>query len=241
MTIENNFSEHPGFRRTFKKDQLPLRAAADLAKASCSVDVLSGGRFLFGVASGDRPVEFPLYGYEHARRGEDFRVRLTDVRSLYRDAGPIEVLRSSLGYPIEVLPKPAVTPAVPTLITGFEQQSLDWIAQSADGWMTYHRDPQAQKVIVDRWNESVDITATRWHKPVMQSLYVDLTSDPNAVAKPIHLGYRLGRNRLKELLSTLRSAGIAHVALNLKYGSRPAPEVVDEITEHVLPHFPSHE
>jgi uncharacterized protein (DUF1501 family) len=143
MTIENNFSEHPGFRRTFKKDQLPLRAAADLAKASCSVDVLSGGRFLFGVASGDRPVEFPLYGYEHARRGEDFRVRLTDVRSLYRDAGPIEVLRSSLGYPIEVLPKPAVTPAVPTLITGFEQQSLDWIAQSADGWMTYHRDPHA--------------------------------------------------------------------------------------------------
>jgi luciferase-type oxidoreductase len=45
---------------------LPLRAAIDLAKARYSVDVLSGGRFLFGVASGDRPVGFPLYGYEHA-------------------------------------------------------------------------------------------------------------------------------------------------------------------------------
>lgn len=52
---------------------LPLRAAVDLAKASASVDVLSGGRFLFGVSSGDRPVEFPLYGYEHAQRGEDLR------------------------------------------------------------------------------------------------------------------------------------------------------------------------
>jgi luciferase-type oxidoreductase len=220
---------------------LPLRAAVDLAKASSSLDVLSGGRFLFGVASGDRPVEFPLYGYEHARRGEDFRARLTEVQGLYQDAGPIELIRNSLGYPIEVLPKPSVAPTVPILITGFAQQSLDWVAQNADGWMTYHRDPQAQKVVVDRWNEAVDIAGQRRFKPVMQSLYVDLTNDPNAAAKPIHLGYRLGRNRLKELLSTLRSAGIAHIAINLKYGSRPAPEVLEEIAEHVLPHFPSHE
>lgn len=219
---------------------LPLRAAVDLAKASASVDVLSGGRFLFGVASGDRPVEFPLYGYEHASRGEDFRARLNEVRNFYLDKGPIEAVRNALGYPIEILPKPAVTPTVPVLITGYAQQPLDWVAQNADGWMTYHRDPQAQKVIVDRWNAAVDTTAGRGFKPVMQSLYIDLTHDPDAAASPIHLGYKLGRNRLKTLLSVLRSAGIAHVALNLKYGSRPAPEVLNEIAEHVLPHFPSH-
>lgn len=220
---------------------LPLRAAVDLAKASCSLDVLSGGRFLFGVASGDRPVEFPLYGYEHARRGEDFRARLTEVRGLYRNAGPIEVMRNSLGYPIEVLPRPAFAPTVPVLITGFSQQPLDWIAQNADGWMTYPREPQAQKAIVDQWHDAVDSTGEGSFKPVMQSLYVDLTKDPDAAAKPIHLGYRLGRNRLKEILFTLRIAGIAHVAINLKYGSRPAPEVLEEIAEHVLPHFPSHQ
>lgn len=218
---------------------LPLRPAVDLAKASASLDVLSGGRFLFGVASGDRPVEFPLYGYEHARRGEDFRARLTEVRGIYRDAGPLEVVRNSLGYSIEVLPKPAAAPSVPFLITGFAQQSLDWVARNADGWMTYPREPTAQKEAVDRWNEAVRLTGETRYKPVMQSLYVDLTIDPDEGAKPIHLGYRLGRNRLKELLMTLRTAGIAHVALNLKYGSRPAPEVVEEIAEHVLPHFPS--
>lgn len=220
---------------------LPLRAAVDLAKASSSVDVLSGGRFLFGVASGDRPVEFPLYGYEHARRGEDFRARFTEVRGLYQGAGPIEVIRNSLGYPIEVLPKPTVAPTVPMLVTGFSQQSLEWVAQHADAWMTYHRDPPTQKVIVDRWNEAVNLTGELGFKPVMQSIYIDLTNDPNAAATPIHLGYRLGRNPLKELLTTLRSTGISHVAINLKYGSRPAPEVVEEIAEHVLPHFPSHE
>lgn len=220
---------------------LPLRAAVDLAKASASVDVLSGGRFLYGVASGDRPIEFPLYGYEHARRGEDFRTRLTEIRGLYRDAGPIEGIRTSLGTPIEFLPKPPVAPSVPILITGFSQQNLEWLAQNADGWMTYPRDPPAQKKIVNQWNEAVAITGESRYKPVMQSLYLDLTSDPNAVATPIHLGYRVGRNRLKEILALLRLAGIGHVALNLKYGSRPAAEVVEEIAEHVLPHFPSHE
>lgn len=220
---------------------LPLRPAVDLAKASASLDVLSGGRFLFGVASGDRPIEFPLYGQEHARRGEEFRTRLTEVRGIYRNAGPIEVIRNSLGYVIEVLPKPTVAPSVPILITGFAQQSFDWLARNADGWMTYPRDPRTQKGIVDQWNEAVRITGESRHKPVMQSLYVDLAIDPNAEVTPIHLGYRLGRNRLTEILTMLQSAGIAHVAINLKYSSRPAPEVVEEIAEHVLPHFPSHQ
>lgn len=209
---------------------LPLRAAVDLAKASASVDVLSGGRFLFGVASGDRPVEFPLYGYEHARRGEDFRARLAEVRALHRGSGPLDVL-----------PKPTAAATVPVLVTGFSRQSLDWVARNADGWMTYHRDPLAQKAIVEQWNASVDRVGDGRYRPVMQSLYVDLTRDPDAAPTPIHLGYRLGRNRLRELLSMLRALGIAHVAINLKYGSRPAPEVVAEIAEHVLPHFPSHE
>jgi luciferase-type oxidoreductase len=220
---------------------LPLRSAVDLAKASASVDVLSGGRFLFGVASGDRPVEFPLYGYEHARRGEDFRARFAEVRGLYRDAGPIEVIRNAMGYPVEVLPKPAAAPTVPMLVTGFAQQGLDWVAQNADAWMTYRRSPQAQQTTVDQWNQAVDRRGAGGFKPVMQSLYVDLTNDPNAPPKPIHLGYRLGRNSLKELLSMLRSAGIAHVAINLRYGARPALEVVEEIAEHVLALCPSHE
>lgn len=220
---------------------LPLRAAVDLAKASSSVDVLSGGRFLFGVASGDRPVEFPIYGYDHARRGEVFRARLADIRGLYQGAGPLKAFHDAVAYPLEVLPKPVAAASVPVLVTGHSQQSLDWVAHNADGWMTYHREPRAQKAIVDQWNDAVDAAGGRRHKPVMQSMYVDLTADPDAAATPIHLGYRLGRNRLRELLSTLRAAGIAHVAFNLKYGSRPAPDVLDEIAEHVLPHFPSHE
>lgn len=39
-----------------------LRHPIDLAKAAASLDCLSGGRLVLGIASGDRPVEFPAYG-----------------------------------------------------------------------------------------------------------------------------------------------------------------------------------
>ncbi|MFW2372619.1 MAG: LLM class flavin-dependent oxidoreductase, partial [Gammaproteobacteria bacterium] len=38
---------------------LPLRHPAHVAKAAASADVLSGGRLILGVASGDRPEEYP--------------------------------------------------------------------------------------------------------------------------------------------------------------------------------------
>lgn len=52
-------------------------------------------------------------------------------------------------------------------------------------------------------------------KPVMQSLYVDLRSEPNAKAQRIHLGFRYGIKFLHEHLCQLREIGINHVALNL--------------------------
>ncbi|PPU96851.1 LLM class flavin-dependent oxidoreductase [Xanthomonas hyacinthi] len=38
---------------------LPLRHPLLVAKAAASVDVLANGRLILGVATGDRPVEFP--------------------------------------------------------------------------------------------------------------------------------------------------------------------------------------
>jgi len=49
-----------------------LRHPIDLAKAATSIDQLSGGRLVMGLASGDRPMEFPAYGLEHAARAQRF-------------------------------------------------------------------------------------------------------------------------------------------------------------------------
>ncbi|MFF9853860.1 LLM class flavin-dependent oxidoreductase [Streptomyces litmocidini] len=52
---------------------LPLRGPPLVAKAAATVDVLPGGRMLLGLASGDRPVEYPLFGRDCETRGTAFR------------------------------------------------------------------------------------------------------------------------------------------------------------------------
>ena len=71
----------------------------------------------------------------------------------------------------------------------------------------------------------------------MQSQYVDVTTDSKVKPTPIHLGFKSGTEYLNAHLKLLESYGVNHVILNLKYGSRPANEVIEEIGEKVIPHF----
>ena len=61
---------------------LPLRHPAHVAKAGASVDVLSGGRLLLGVSSGDRPQEYPAMNMDFVHRGQRFRDSFDYIRSM---------------------------------------------------------------------------------------------------------------------------------------------------------------
>ena len=67
---------------------LPLRHPAHVAKAAASVDVLSGGRLLLGVASGDRPEEYPALNLPFADRGERAPAAVADGSAPDAAAGP---------------------------------------------------------------------------------------------------------------------------------------------------------
>lgn len=49
--------------------------------------------------------------------------------------------------------------------------------------------------------------------------------------------YQLGRYHLISLLQSLQENGVNHVIINLKYGQRPAGEVIEELGQFVLPNF----
>jgi hypothetical protein len=137
----------------------------------------------------------------------------------------------------ELIPKPT-TAEIPFFVTGHSRQTLEWIARSSHGWITYPRAPQAQQMMVERWRTTVRAECGDVFKPFTQSLYVDLTDNPQTPPRPIHLGYQLGRNHLIALLHTLQErVGVNHVIINLKYGQRPADEVIEELGEFVLPDF----
>src|SRR2546428_13175048 len=65
---------------------LALRAPAVAAKAAATVDVLSGGRLIFGVGvGGENPKEFELCGVPHKERGARVTEGIEVVRALWRD------------------------------------------------------------------------------------------------------------------------------------------------------------
>lgn len=216
---------------------LPLRHVLHVAKAAASVDRLSGGRLVLGVATGDRPVEFPLFGRSFESRGEEFRSQVETLRRIWREDLSTEdglLARNR----VDIVPKPFAG-GVPLLVTGRSQQTLEWIAANADGWVTYPRPLPTQKDVAALWRSTTAVVAPDAFKPLAQSLYIDLDESPTALPVPIHLGYRLGRYGLCDLLRRLADFGVHHVVLNLKYGSRPAREVLDELATYITPLFPA--
>jgi luciferase-type oxidoreductase len=215
---------------------LPIRHPIHTAKAAASVDQLSRGRLVLGVASGDRPVEFPAFGQDHSARGEVFREHMEVFRRLLTESFPDVGGSYGILHGADLVPKPWAG-GIPTLVTGSSRQSPEWIAQHGDGWITYPRSPVAQQAVIRDWHAVAEAVRPGHFLPFAQSLYVDLDCDPEHAPQPIHLGFRIGREPLIALLAHLRSAGANHVALNLKYGRRPAAEVLEELVEHVTPQF----
>lgn len=67
--------------------------------------------------------------------------------------------------------------------------------------------------------------------------------DPDHPRTPLRGGFvlRTGRKGLIALLEEWQAAGVNHAALGIQFSQRPAAEVIEELAEDVLPHFPTHQ
>ncbi len=214
---------------------LPLRHPAHVAKAAASADVLSGGRLLLGVASGDRPEEYPAMKQSYDDRGVRFRDSFDYIRAVGSDYPERESAQGTLSGGIDLLPKPHGT-RLPMIITGGSQQSPDWVAQNGDGWMTYPRNATAQRqVIADYRRRGKE--AGQPDKPVMQSLYIDVVADHAAPPRPIHLGFQSGTDFLRSYLREIETLGVNHVALNLRFNQAPIDTTLEHLADTLLPDF----
>lgn len=216
---------------------LPLRHPAHVAKAAASVDVLSGGRLLLGVASGDRPEEYPAMNMSFDDRGDRFRDSFDYIRSMANDFPDLETGQGSSQGTMDMLPKPTGG-KLPLLVTGGSRQHPDWVAQNSDGWITYPRDAASQAQAIADYRTRVAANGDP-DKPVMQSLYVDLVSDPDAAPRPIHLGFQSGTTYLRRYLEALQDAGVNHVALNLRLNSGDTETTLKRLAEDILSAFPT--
>ncbi len=216
---------------------LPLRHPAHVSKAAASVDVLSGGRLLLGVASGDRPEEYPAMNMSFEDRGNRFRDSFEYIRSMATDFPAFDTAQGASPGAMDMLPKPTGG-KLPLLVTGGSRQHPDWIAHNSDGWITYPRDVTSQAQAITDFRTRVASVGCP-DKPVMQSLYVDLVSDPDATPRPIHLGFQSGVTYLRRYLEALQDAGVNHVALNLRLNSDNTETTMKRLANDILPAFPT--
>jgi probable F420-dependent oxidoreductase len=117
---------------------LALRPPAVAAKMTATLDVLSGGRLIFGVGvGGENPKEFEVAGVPHRERGARVTEAIDVVRALWRDTPASFQGRFTRFAGVSIDPKPAQRPGPPIWIGGRSDAALVRAARQGDGWISY--------------------------------------------------------------------------------------------------------
>lgn len=212
---------------------LPLRDPISVAKQSVSADYLSQGRFILGLSTGDRPVEYPAFGVDFESRADRYREAVSVIRTLHSNAFPKMQTQhfGTLAGNLDMYPKPTHG-TIPIMAVGRSRQPIEWLANNVDAWIWAVDDPQAISDII----KSLDAAATEQPAPSYgYSTFFDLDADPNAPYQRFYNVVRIGRNTLIDRLKQHRDLGVRHIALNLKPSRRPANDVIREMGEYVIP------
>ncbi len=121
---------------------LPLRNAVGLAKQLSSMDQLSGGRLVMGMASGWYKREFDAMGVPFEKRGKIMDENLDVLRRLWTEVS-VTGQYPTAGYnPSKAVMYPKPSQRIPLLIGGYVDRVLKRAATVGDGWLTYFYTPE---------------------------------------------------------------------------------------------------
>ena len=158
---------------------LPLRNPVLLAKQLASMDQLSQGRLLMGMASGWYKREFDALGVPFDRRGKIMDNNLEILKRLWTEPmvdgewGDHKVSKAVM------YPKPVQQPRIPILIGGYADRVLKRAATVGDGWLTYFYTPEA---FTKSWNK-------------IRRFAEEADRDPNTLKNAAQLPIRVGASR----------------------------------------------
>lgn len=117
---------------------LPLRHPIATAKQVATIDLLSQGRFIFGVGvGGEIPPEFDAVNVPVQERGRRTDEGLEILTRVLRDEHVTYAGRHYQVHDVTLLPRPAQQPYPPIWIGGRSEAALRRTARYAQGWLGY--------------------------------------------------------------------------------------------------------
>jgi probable F420-dependent oxidoreductase len=176
-----------------------------LAKRAASLDVLSGGRFLFGVGAGWLAEELENHGVAYAERWQVLREHVLAMQACWtqKDA---EFHGAYVDFdPVWVEPKPVSRPHPPVYVGATSTWAMGRIAEYAQGWYPVH---------VPEFDERLALLARECEKRgrSIEEIDIALLTQPSSA----------------EQLAALRDKGVNSVVLSLPTLDRDASlEVLD--------------
>ena len=171
------------------------------AKAAATLDLLSGGRFLFGIGAGWNAEEMENHGTDFKTRYRKMREQVLAMKEIWTKDEP-EFHGDFVNFdPIWSWPKPAQRPHPPVILGGESSHTLQRVVEFCDGWLPRGR--AAERIL-----PGLEELKTRAAKAGRDMKTISVTV--------------FGAAPDEAVLDTYRKAGITRVLFRLPSESREA-------------------
>jgi probable F420-dependent oxidoreductase len=145
-----------------------------LAKEIASLDLLSGGRFLFGVGGGWNEEEMEDHGTDPKRRFKVMRERIEAMKEIWTK-DEAEYHGEFVDFPpLWSWPKPVQKPHPPVYIGGNGEHTLHRVIQYGDAWMPI---PGRGANIGERMKELQEMASAAGRAPIPVTVYGTMARD----------------------------------------------------------------
>ena len=187
---------------------VPERHPLLLAKEISTLDLFSGGRFLFGIGAGWLREETQIMGGDFDHRWSQTRESILAMKELWTK-GEAEFHGKYYDFPpVRSYPKPVQKPHPPVLLGGGAKNVLQRIVAWGDGWLP-------NRITPDQLRES---------RATLDRLAKEAGRDPSAITISVH-----GQPADRDLIKRLHDAGATRVIVR-PATSKTEAEMVGELT-----------
>lgn len=162
---------------------VPERHPLLLAKEVSTLDLFSGGRFLFGIGAGWLREETEIMGGDFDHRWTQTRESVLAMKELWTKPEAEFHGRYYNFPPVRSYPKPAQHPHPPVLLGGGAKRVLERVVAWGDGWLP-------NRITPDQLRES---------RATLDRLAKDAGRDPGAITISVH-GQPADRDLIRRLL-----------------------------------------